>query len=237
MRPLLNDAAWLVLLPVAAVTCWRSDMYGKTFLAIALSYLVVTDVQIITGRGAWHQWTADLIQVSFLASFLIALVGIFRGRQSTSRECKPDSSAQSVSARLGRILPWTLLAALYRNRNIVLRPLGWTLIIIGFLLIACATRYRFEDFFPIEQRHHAAVTGGKSYTDGDLHVALNAQSYDLISHSKRREAWTMVAAWLMLAGSICLSQSGSRRDNRRSQPTPPVYPEGRGDAPSGSAEA
>jgi len=224
MLPFLNDAVWLFLLPMAAVASLRSDMYGKTLLAIALSYLVASNVQIITGRWAWHQWRGDLIHLSLLASLLIAAVGIFGGRQSANARRMLGSFVQVVSAGLCRIATWPpligFLATLWKIRDRFLGPLGWILLMLGFLTIACTTRYGDEGYFPIEREHHAAVTPGKIYTDGELHVALNGQSYDLTSHSDRRDTWTMLAAWLMLAGGGCLSQALSRREKRRSQQNP-----------------
>jgi hypothetical protein len=47
--PYANDAVWVMLLPAVAVMCWWSNMYGKHIFSLALVFLVVTNLNIMTG--------------------------------------------------------------------------------------------------------------------------------------------------------------------------------------------
>ena len=85
-----------------------------------------------------------------------------------------------------------------------MRVIGWALVAFGFLWTVHTAWNRTREYDEvISQRHRAIREEKKSFTQGDMDVALNDVNSAVRWHADAE--WIMTPAWLLFAGAICLS--------------------------------
>ena len=74
----------MLLLPTAAVVCWKSNMLGKSALSLCLFFLIASNVQIILGRFTWRQSHVIGLHIAILTSIVISMIGLFKAKRSNA---------------------------------------------------------------------------------------------------------------------------------------------------------
>lgn len=96
--PYASDAVWLMLLPAVAVMCWRSNIYGRQILSLALLILLATNVELVTGILPWLTLHPYALWASLLLAVGIALGGLFVGGRAGRLTASESESSRTKSA-------------------------------------------------------------------------------------------------------------------------------------------